>query len=162
MLLGIERVVDAGECEPGRFYLKLNYNDDPSIFQCVKVGDDDDDLMALWLTPGTDRPLGLETIPDHEPLVALPPVHIRVDAPSMYASNRTTAIRPGMFLVSNDEAFVVAPSGFRGYSTINISTGLPVPKRWAPDWLAFSRWLLVIEDNGEEIPIASFGETSGS
>jgi hypothetical protein len=158
MILGIERVIDAGQCEPGRFYLKLNYKDDPSVFQCVRIGEDDSDLMALWFSPGTDRPLGLETLLEHEPVVALPQVHIRVDAPSMFASNHTTSIRAGMFLVSNDEAFVVATTGFRGWSVLNLSTGLPVAKRWSPDWIAFSRWLLVIEDNGEEIPIASFGE----
>lgn len=162
MILGIERVVDAGQCEPGRFYLKLNYNDDPSVFQCIRIGEGDNDLMALWFTPGTDHALGLETLPDQEPVVALPQVHIRVDAPSMLASNRTTSIRPGMFLVSNDEAFVVASNGFRGWSVINISKGLPVAKRWSPDWIVFSRWLLVIEDNGEEIPIASFGENEGN
>ncbi|CAN5588371.1 hypothetical protein BH10PSE14_BH10PSE14_33710 [soil metagenome] len=158
MILGIERVTDVREVEAGRFYLRLNYNEDPSLFQCIRVGNDDDDIRALWFNPGTDSPLGIEDLPDHGPVVALPDVHIRVDAPSMVGSNRTTSTRPGMFLVSNDEAFVVAPNGFRGWSVINISTGLPVANRWSPDWIAFSRWLLVIVDNGEEIPIASFGE----
>lgn len=64
-----------------------------------------------------------------------------------------------MFLVAGNEAYVAAPHGFREWSLVNISTGRPTVGRWREDWAAFSRWLLVIEDNGEEIPIADFTGT---
>lgn len=163
MILGIKRVIDVREVEPGRFYLRLDYNEeDATVFQCIRVGERDDgvpDLKALWFTPGTNRPLGIESLPHNGPVVELPEVHIRVDAPSMFASNYTSGVRAGMFFVSGEEAFVAAPLDFRGWTTINISTGRPVVGNWTADWLAFSRWLLVIDDNGEEITIASFGET---
>jgi hypothetical protein len=165
MILGIERVVDVREVEPGRFYLRLDYNEDPEVFQCICIGERDGgvpDLKALRFAPGTDRPLGIESLPDHGPVVALPEVHIRVDAPSMFGTNYTSSIRAETFLVSGNEAFVAAPTGFRGWSLINISNGRPVIDNWKADWVAFSRWLLVIDDNGEEIPIASFGETDAS
>lgn len=163
MLLGIERVIANHEIQPGRFYLAPHYKDDPVLFQCVRAGetaDGEPDLKALRFSPGTEYPIGLESIPHDGPLVALPDVRVRVDAPSLTATNHTSSVRSGMFLVSGDEAFVAAPYGFREWALVNISTGRRVPGRWTADWAAFSRWLLVIEDNGEEIPIADFGETA--
>ena len=161
MILGIERVVDVRQVVPGRFFLRLDYNEDPVVFQCVRIGERDGgepDLRALWFAPGTARPLGIESLPHNGPVVALPEVHVRVDAPSMFASNHISSIRPGMFTVSGDEAFVTVTADSRGWTTYNISTGRPVLSREPADWLAFSRWLLVINDNGEEIPIVSFGD----
>lgn len=165
MILGIERVISNREMEPGRFYLAPHYDDEPSLFQCVRMGERSDgepDLLALRFAPGTQYPLALESIPHDGPLVALPEVHIRIDAPSLKATNHTSSVRSGMFLVAGNEAYVASPHGFREWKLINISTGRPVVGHWREDWAAFSRWLLVIEDNGEEIPIADFtGSESG-
>jgi hypothetical protein len=164
MIRGIEQVVDVREVEPGRFYLRLDYDEGTTVFQCIRIGGKEDDvpnLKALWFAPGTDRPLGIEDLPNHGPVVALPEVHIRVDAPSMSGTNYTSNVCAGTFLVSSDEAIVAVPTGSRGWTMVNISTGRPIADNWRADWVAFSRWLLVIDDNGEEIPIASFGEAEG-
>ncbi|MGU3389842.1 hypothetical protein [Sphingomonas sp. M1A8_2b] len=162
MLLGIERVIANHEIEPGRFYLAPHYDGEPVLFQCIRIGETSEgqpDLKALRFSPGTQYPISLESIPHDGPLVALPEVHVRIDAPSLTATNHTSSVRSGMFLVAGNEAFVAAPQGFREWALINISTGRPAVGRWREDWAAFSRWLLVIEDNGEEIPIADFTGT---
>ena len=162
MLLGIERVILNREIEPGRFYLAPHYNDESVLFQCIRMGETSDgepDLRALVFSPGTQYPITLESVPSDGPLVALPEVHIRVDAPSLTATSYTSTVRSGTFLVAGNEAYVAAPQGFRDWALINISTGRPAVGRWREDWAAFSRWLLVIEDNGEEIPVADFTGT---
>jgi hypothetical protein len=165
MILGIERVVDVRDLELGRFYLRFDYNEEPTVFQCVGFGEKEDgvpELRALWFAPQTQRPLGVEGLPSHGPIVALPEVHIRVDAPSMSGTNYTSNVRAGTFFISGDEAFIAVPRQWQSWSLINISTGRRVVDGVQADWVAFSRWLLVINDNGEEIPIASFGEDQTS
>ena len=85
--------------------------------------------------------------------------HETVASPS---TNHTTSLRSGMFIVSGTEAFIAVPQSFRKWTLINISTGRPVVGHWNSDWAAFTRWLLVIDDNGEEIAVASFGETEAT
>jgi hypothetical protein len=161
MILGIERVIDVHEVEPGRFYLQSYYDEDPVLFQCLLVGEREGvrDLKALRFAPGSQQPVSVASLPDGGPVVALPEVHIRVDAPSLSGTNHTASLRSGMFLVSGDEAFVAVRQGFIDRAIINISTGRPAVGRGPQRWIAFSRWLLVIDDNGVEIAIASFGET---
>lgn len=161
MILGFNRIIDAREMVVGRFYLGYDYNSDPILFQCVQVGElpnGNPDLRSLRFAPETSFPIGLEAAPYRGPLVALPDVHIRIDAPSMVGTSHTSAVRAGMFIVAGDEAFVAAPTEFRGWTLMNLATGQPAPARFDEGWIAFSRWLLVIEDNLEEIPIASFGQ----
>lgn len=165
MILGIERVIPNREIEPGRFYLTPHYDEEPVLFQCIRMGETSDgepDLRALRFSPGTQYPISLDSIPHNGPLVALPKVHVRIDAPSLSATNHTASVRSGMFLVAGDEAYVAATHGFREWSLVNISTGRPAVGRWREDWAAFSRWLLVIEDNGEEISIADFTGTESA
>lgn len=163
MIRGLQRIVRSTEVEPGRFYLRQQYNDDPALFQCVQTGETIEnapELKAMRFAPGSPNPLGLEDLPHHEPVVELPEVHIRVDAPSLVGSSDTSGIRSGMFLIGGNEAYVAAPLGFRHWGLVNISTGRVVQAGWSEPWVAFSRWLLVIDDEkGEEIPIASFGES---
>ena len=160
MILGIRRVVDVRDLEPGRFYLRLDYGNDPVLFQCIRMGENPDgtpDLKALWFNPTDERPIGLEDIPHSGPVVSLPDVKVRVDPPTLIASKYTSHVRPGMFLVAGDEPFLVVPYN-RGWITVNMATGRPVESNWNGEWVAFSRWLLMIDDNGQEIEIAAFGK----
>lgn len=161
MVLGLQRIIEARDMEPGRFYLKQSYDNEPVIVQCIKTGrmvDDNPVHETVRFAPGTQYPIGFESVPDYGPVVALPDVKVRVDAPSIVSSSASSSIRAGMFLVSGDEAYIAAPLEFRNWALVNLSTGRTVEGQWRQSWISFSRWLLVIEDNGEEIPIASFGD----
>ena len=160
MLLGIEGVIDVRSVEKGRFYLRSDYNDEPVLFKCICVGQGDDGsdtLMAIRFAPGSELPMAIESLPHGGPVVALPEVHIRVDAPSLVATNLNSGIRSGMFLIAGEEAFVAVPQNFRSWSLINVTKGEHVDGEWGKNWIAFSRWLFVIKDSGEEITISSFG-----
>jgi hypothetical protein len=162
MLLGIKGVINVRDIEKGRFYLTTEYGGEPALFQCIYFGvsNEPETLMALRYPSSTDLPLRLESLPDGGAVVALPDVHVRVDAPSLTATNFTSSITPGMFFVAGEEAFVAVPRSYRGvWTVINISRGEATTGGWRENWAAFSRWLFVIEDNGEEIPISSFGDT---
>lgn len=69
-----------------------------------------------------------------------------------------SGFRAGLFLVMGDEAFVAASLGRLHWKLFNLNTGHAATGTAPNSWVSFSRWLLVVEENGEEIPIASFGD----
>ena len=136
-----------------------SYCHEASVFQCIRVGENEGgnpDLRALVFKPGDEQPFSIESL-QSGPVVALPDVHVRIDPPSITATNYTDNLYAGMFMVSGEEAFVAVANGFRNWALINISNGRPVVGNRLQDWISFSRWMLVVEDESEEIRIASFG-----
>jgi hypothetical protein len=136
------------------------HGSDPQLFQCVRTFDDAGNVVRKGLYFSNDKQVGnyIDDLPDYRPIVSLPEVHIRVDPPSATGSSGSATISKGTFFVSGLEAFVAATVGYRFWTVINLSTGQDARRERPTSWVSFSRWLLVVEENGEEIPIASFGE----
>lgn len=61
------------------------------------------------------------------------------------------------FIVLGADCLVYAPHQRLRTVLVNISRGI-VEGSIEPHWLAFSRWSLVVDEGGEEVTIASFGE----
>jgi len=160
MILGLDRVIRGHEAEVGRFYLEPVYDGEPRLFQCVvagKVVDGEAVKQALYFVPQEQPSIVLADFPWTDSIVALPDVHVRVDPPSIAGSSSISSLSGGMFFIMGDEAFVTAGMGFR-WRMMNVSTGKAVEGAHPTSWVSFSRWLLVVQESGEEIPIASFGE----
>lgn len=158
-VLGLNEVIPARDAEPGKFYLHERYDTDPEVFLCFLTGGEIDgvpETKALYFTPDEDQKFSMHLPPTHEPLVALPEVHVRVDAPSLSASSGSSSIRTGMMFVVGDEPFVAAPLEFRHWTSINLSTGRAVQIDRNKAWASFDRWQLVIFDQDEEVVIANF------
>lgn len=159
-ILGLRSVIDIDQIEVGRFYLRTNYGGDQILFQCVVAGQDEagrDQLASLSFSPGSRWPISVDELPSHGPVVSLDNVAIRVDAASALDTNYSGSVRPNLFFVADTEAYIVAPAS-RGWITFNITTGRRIPPNWQKSWISFSRWIIVMNDTGEEISIASFGE----
>lgn len=160
MLLGLQSVIDADELQIGKFYLRTTHNGDSILFQCVVVGEDEegnDRLAALSFSPGSKWPVSVDELPDYGPVVSLDNVAIRVDAASASGTNFSGSIKQNLFFVAGADAFVVAPIR-AGWITFNLMTGRRIPINWKMNWISFSRWIIVMDDNGEEISIANFDE----
>jgi len=161
VILGIEGVVQSHEVEPGRYYLEPSYSGEARLFQCIQTADQMDGnpvCKAVYFFPSEERSLTFGDLPYDGPLVAMPPVKIRVDPPTIIGSGRSVSYSAGMFFIMDGEAYVTAHLDRYGWAAVNISTGRTVEGQISHQWIAFSRWLLIVEENGEEIPIASFGE----
>jgi hypothetical protein len=159
MILGIAGVVRVQDANVGQFYLEPVYGAEPRLFQCVNTGkivDGESVNQALYFFPGEEMSIALEDFPFYNPVVAMPNVHVRVDPPSISGSSNMSTISAGQFLVVGNEPIVTAREGFRHWRMMNLDTGKPAEGPTG-SWVSFSRWLLVVEENGEEIPIASFG-----
>ena len=142
------------------------YRDGNWLFQCVQTSEPLDDgfrRKALFMTTGGKPDLGLHELPDRTPAVALDDVHVRVDPTSLDRSAFDTSLHRGMFLVHEDEAIICAPTDMaRGWAAVNINTGRVVNGHLGTNWLAFTRWSLVMDDEeGDELTIASFGLPDG-
>ena len=166
MIRGIAGVVPARAMEVGRFYMAPAYRDGNWLFQCVQTSELLDDgfrCKALFMTTGGKPDLGLHELPDQTPVVALDDVHVRVDPTSLGGSAFDTSAQRGMFLVREDEAIVCAPTDLvRGWAAVNINTGRVVKGHLGTDWLTFTRWSLVMDDEeGDELTLASFGRADG-
>jgi hypothetical protein len=94
---------------------------------------------------------------EHDLLVALPPVSVRVDAPSLSGTIYTMRLVAGVFGVTGDEPFVMASTGRWGAFSVSLSSG-KVLQGAMPQFAAFSRWSLVIDDAEQEVVIATFGQ----
>lgn len=159
MILGIDGVIRVQDAEVGRFYLEPVYGAEPRLFQCVSTGkvvDGEPANQALYFFPGEELSVVLDDLPYLNPVVAMPDVYVRVDPPSITGSSNMSSFSAGNFLAIGDEPFVTAHEGFRQWRMMNLNTGRPAQGPTG-SWVSFSRWLLVVEENGEEISIASFG-----
>ncbi len=157
MLLGISRVVAEKDIQLGRFYLQHSYRGEPRLFLCVAGPDDDENSKrAIIIDPASEHPILLQDIPNMGPAVELPDIHVRVDAPSLDGTEHTTSVRAPMLFVVDQTPYLAALTGWRGYVAVDIASG-SILKQPPSSWASFSRWQLVMDENGEEIPIASFG-----
>ena len=162
MIRGMIGVVPANAMKAGRFYLAPSYRDGPWLFQCVQTSEPLDDgfrRKALFMTTGGKPDIGLHELPDQTPSVAMHDVHVRVDPTSLRGSAFDTSLQRGMFLVREDDAIICAPTDMvRGWAAVSINTGRVISDHLSTNWLAFSRWSLVMDDEeGDELTIASFG-----
>ena len=161
MVLGVSRAVRAQDAEPGRFYICQSYGMKSVILQCIsneQAEREEDRKLALLFTNGDKNDIYIGGFPS-EILVELEEVQVRVDPPSISGSKYSTSIRSGMLLLSNDSAILAASTGGSGsfsWATINISEGCVQSAKTIGDWVSFSRWSLVVLDDGEEIEIATF------
>ncbi len=168
MIRGISSTVSPGDLVAGAFYLLPRNGGDPWLVQIVL-----DDRASSQQNPVKQNPVKYALVLDPEnvkdpisltefatsmPCVLMPEVSIRVDPPSMMGNAFTTSIARGMFIVCNQRPYVVAATSYFGYAIVDMLDGKIVRGFEVSDpWIAFDRWQLVIDEAGEEVPIASFG-----
>ena len=161
MIRGFDRIVAEHELEVGRFYMTHTYRG-PALFQWVQTGqrvDDDYRRMPLNFTSAGDTDIRLYAGSDGSaPYIRLPDVHIRIDPESVSGSAFSTSIRASMLLVRGEEVFLTVPTTTHfEWSVVNLSTGQLQSGRFDHNWLAFTRWSLVMDDHvGDELTIAEF------
>ena len=163
MIRGIARTVAISDLVPGAFYLHPRYDEAPDLIQVVRLtaqsDDDSDTLHALLFDPAGSPPLLVTDLDRQSNFVLMPDVSIRIDPPSVGGQATTTGLRAGMFFVSEDVPFVVATIWNRGYYIVNLATGTIENRNFHREpWVVFTRWQLLVDENGEEVPIASFGD----
>jgi hypothetical protein len=161
MIRGIVGIVPHHAMEAGRFYMAPAYRDGNWLFQCVQTSEPLDDgfrRKALFMTAGGQPDLGLHELPQQTPVALLDNVHVRVDPTSLASSAFDTSLRSGLFLIRDDEAIICAPAGQRrGWTAVNINTGRTVSGDVGVNWLSFTRWSLVMDDEeGDELTLATF------
>lgn len=159
MIRGFEQVVMSSEVEAGRFYLEQSYQGGHRLLQCVVVDGEEGDpprMMAVDFTQGSIDGLTLTTFTQFAPLVLMPHVDVRIDPPSMTGTNITQSLNAGMLFVYGDEPFVTVRHSRGLWAAFNINTGHML-NGTLRNWVAFQRWLLVVEENGQEVAIAEFG-----
>jgi hypothetical protein len=161
VIRGFVGVVPNGSVETGRFYLAPGH-DGFALFQCIQTDEPYEDTFrqkALYFTTAGKPNLGLHDLPGHSPLAALDEVQVRVDPTSIAESAFSSHLKAGLFLVNGDAPIICAPDGFRGWTALNILTGRTVGRSFGHEWLSFTRWSLVMDNEaGEELTIASFGQ----
>ena len=159
MIRGLVGVIPSHATEVGRFYLLSDYQGGHWLFQCVQTREPLDDgfrRAALFLARNGNPDIGVETLPDRSPVVALDDVHVRIDPTSVAGDASTTTIRLGNFVLDGDAPVLCARSGRHGWVNVNLSTGqiVDVPGH---GWLGFKRWSLVMDDEaGDELTIVRF------
>jgi hypothetical protein len=161
MIRGISRVIHAQDALQGRFYVELHYSGEPILFQYLVTVDPRTRVeikMALIFTVGGKPSLSLSEFESNGPLAEMRDVHIRVDASSLSGNHSRNTIENSLFFIKGDEAYVAAPTGYRGWRVVNITAGGLATSSSLINWLSFSRWQLVIDEDGQEIPIVEFGK----
>lgn len=156
---GLEAIVKPAELEVGGFYLDPGYGQGTTLFQWIRTGETRDgeaEEAMLVFAAEKGEPFEVHSLSAHGPIVKMPPVAIRVDPPSAVGSAMTKSLVPGMFAIEETRPILAATVGYRHWLTIDLSTGRPV--RPSTYWVGFSRWSLVVDEAGEEIVIAAFGE----
>ncbi len=161
MIRGIEGVVAVADLEIGRFYLAAREDEEPTLFQCVEFhgrGAEEAQRMALTFPYGEAKGIDLLALDVDEGIVALSEVFVRVDPPSARESGGRSRVALNVLLVAGREPCIAVGIGVRDHVVFNLATGQVVEQRRMADWVAFTRWSLVVDQAGEEIAIASFGE----
>ena len=159
MLRGISRVCSHEELIPGKFYLKYNYDEKVDIFQYIAIEDGDrKSTTGLVFDPGEKYEIYLSDLNGPGPFIELLPTSVRVDGASFCGTSFTTSMAPGRLYISGNEIFFTAQTSSFRWTTINANTGLAQAIPNNRNWATFSRWELVIDANGEEVPIANFDQ----
>jgi hypothetical protein len=157
-LRGIAGVVAPNDIKPGLFYLRTN--GDGGSWLCLRIGRNDDQHEPRIWDVVFDRPdrhgIFFSEPDDYEPVVALPPVSIRIDRASLSGNQFSTTFRPPLIAVVGKEVFVQATGNRHGSLTFSLASGMVVSR--PSDWVAFSRWSLVIDDGDDEITLCSYGD----
>lgn len=157
-LRGIAGVIAPNDIKPGLFYLRPD--NDGGTWLCLRLGCGDDLRERRVWEIVFDRPdrhgIFFSEPEDIEPVIALPPVCIRVDRDSFAGSQFTTSFRPPLIAVVGKEVFVKATGSRDGSLTFNLGSGMIVSSPTA--WVAFSRWSLVIDDGDNEVTLCSYGK----
>jgi hypothetical protein len=164
MIRGIEKTVQAHEVEVGKFYLAPSAsNGRPLLFQAVQAGARHQGalkMMALTFSYEGEQEIRLDELDWYDTLVAMPPVHVRVDPPSAIGTGTSSRVKLRTLMVRGDEALIAVQDRFLGHTLMSISSGRVAERNQTFTWVAFSRWSLVVDEAGEEIVIASFGQVT--
>lgn len=156
---GVVSVVMRSDLEVGGFYLDPGYGRGTTLFQWVRTGETREgspvEAMLVFASDLSEL-LELRELATHGPLLKMPPVAVRVDPPSANGTALSQSFTGGMLVMEGDRAVLAARRGYHGWVAIDLLTGLP--SRLSSQWVRFDRWSLVVDEAGEEIAIASFGE----
>lgn len=154
---GIGGVVASDDIEPGLFHLQRN--PEGGTWLCLRVAlPDGNEPSRSWdiVFDRLDRHGIFFSEPqDVEPVVALPPVSLRINPASLAGSEFSTNFNTPLIAVAGQVAFARAANGGRGGLTFNLATGEVVSP--PSGWLAFSEWSLVMDRGDEEIVLFSAG-----
>ena len=161
MLRGISRVCSHADLVVGNFYLRYNHDGNIDIFQYIEMQEGGERMFTgLVFDPGEKYELYLNDLNSPGPFVELLPTAVRVDGASFSGTSFTTSIVPGRLYVSGEEIFVAAQTSNFRWTLVNVNEGKAGSPSATRNWATFSRWELIIDANGEEVPIASFDQSS--
>lgn len=154
-LRGIAGVVAPNDIKPGLFHLQSDY--DGGTWLCLRVGQSGEQHKGRIWDIVFDRPdrhgIFVSEPRDVEPVVALPPISIRIDHTSLVGTQFSTNFTPSMIAVAGREPFVKTPSSRDGSLTFNLATGEVASP--PSGWVGFSKWSLIIDRGDDEITLFS-------
>jgi len=97
---------------------------------------------------------------NNEPVVALPPISVRVNPLSLYGHRFSSNLRSGTLAIVGKDPFVRIPGDGRSGIVVNLGTGAAYTSGPPSDWMAFSEWSLVVDDGDKEIILISYIQDS--
>lgn len=158
---GIAGVLVPNDIKPGTFYVQSDRESGTWI--CLRVSEADIGPKPRKWDVVFDRPdrhgIFFCECQDVEPVAELPPVAIRIDPTSLLGSQYSTNFRTQMLVVAGTDVFLKAQNGAIGNLTVSLRTGEVASP--PSDWIAFSRWSLVMDgDDGEVVLFSSNGESA--
>lgn len=156
---GIVGVLAPNEIKPGTFFVQSDR--DTGAWTCLRVTQPDAGSKPRTWDVVFDRPdrhgISFWEPEDVEPIAVLPTIAIRIDPTSLLGTQYSTNFRPQTLVVAGADVFLKAKSGRIGNLTINLRTGEVASP--PADWVAFSRWSLVVDgDDGEVVLFSWNGE----
>ena len=160
---GIGKIVRPHELEPSKFYMQaaLYGQDRPAMFLCFSTGkmiDDTPETQALYFNFNDETDMIVSSLPDHDLLIEIPDVVIRIDRQSINGTSRTMGLRPGMMIAYDGGCAAMVSTGeFRGAYLIDIPRAKLIQEGRPDNWVSFTRWQIIIDEKTEgEAVIASF------
>lgn len=158
-LRGIASVIASEEIRPGL----LHWQRDPEggVWLALRIemtgnGHQEPREWDLIFDRGDRHGIFLQDAQDIEPVVATPPVNVRIKPSSNYGHRHSTNLQAGTLAVVGQDIFVKAPFNRAGHLFVNLRTGAVVPSGLPSDWVAFSEWALVVDEGEKEIALVDY------
>lgn len=162
-LRGIAGVVAPNEIRPGLFHLRSDPGGKSCLCLRVALSDEHQQEPQIWdvIFDRKDRHgMFFADARDVEPVVALPPIHVRINPSSLSGHRLSSSLRPGMLAIVGQNAFVRVPGDSVRGIVVNLGTGTAYTSGPPSDWMAFSEWSFVVDDGDKEITLISYTQDS--
>lgn len=159
MLRDYEGVVGGDAMEVGKFYVQKGYNNIPWLFLRVQrsLGNQAPAEMNLYFTGQDLHGVFLTDPVPHEPALTLPALGVRIDHQSLIGSPYSSTLRGNSLCVSGSDVLFTVNLGkdhYHGTNTFNLASGMQVER--PSQWIAFSKWSLVMGEEGKETEMIAY------